>query len=39
MTAVLINDAIDQLRTDFRGKLIRPRAPNDDARSVVTGPS
>jgi FAD/FMN-containing dehydrogenase len=35
MTAVFIDEAIDQLRTDFRGELIQPGAPDyDEARSV-----
>jgi FAD/FMN-containing dehydrogenase len=35
MTAVFIDEAIDQLRTDFRGELIQPGSPDyDDARSV-----
>jgi FAD/FMN-containing dehydrogenase len=35
MTAVFIDEAIDQLRTDFRGELIQPGDPDyDEARSV-----
>ena len=35
MTAVFIDEAIDQLRTDFRGELIQPGSPDyDDARRV-----